>query len=57
MRLRYRHQVDMLKMGREPDNSIDPRTLTQIEIGILKNTFSRISMIQKKVSYDFRITG
>ncbi len=57
MQLRYRHQVQMLKAGRTPNNSIDPRALTQIEIGILKNTFSQISAIQKKVSYEFRGTA
>jgi PAS domain S-box-containing protein len=57
MQLRYRHQIERLKAGREPDNAIDPRALTQIEVGILKNTFSQIGKIQKKVGYDFRVTG
>lgn len=54
MRLRYRHQVAWLKVDQPPDNAIDPSTLTHIEIGIPKNTFSQISTIQKKVSFDFR---
>jgi len=54
MHLRYLHQVDMLKQERAPDNSIDPQSLTQIELGTLKHTFSQISLIQKKVSYEFR---
>ena len=57
MQLRYQHQVALLKAGREPDNAIDPRALTQIEVGILKNTFAQISAIQKKVGYDFRAGG
>ncbi len=57
MQLRYRHQVEMLRAGHTPDNSIDPRSLTQIEIGMLKLTFSQISMIQKKVSFEFRGTA
>lgn len=54
MRLRYRHQVKMVREGKEPNNLIDPRALTQIESGTVKNTLSRISVIQKKVSYDFK---
>lgn len=57
MQLRYQHQVTLLKEGREPDNAIDPRALTQIEVGILKNTFAQIAALQKKVGYDFRTGG
>ncbi len=57
MQLRYRHQVEMAQSGRAPDNSIDPRQLTQLEVGLLKNTFSQISVIQKKVGYEFRATA
>ena len=54
MQLRYRHQVEMIRLEQTPDNSVDPRSLTQIETGTLKNTFSQISMIQKKVAHEFR---
>lgn len=54
MQLRYKHQVDLLREGRPPDNEIDPKALTQIELSMLKQTFSQISMIQKKVSFDFK---
>jgi CBS domain-containing protein len=57
MQLRYHHQVEMVRAGQQPDNSIDPRRLTQIETGMLKQTFSQISAIQKKVSFEFRGTG
>ncbi|TVQ41050.1 MAG: CBS domain-containing protein [Spirochaetaceae bacterium] len=57
MQLRYRHQVEMIRSDRLPDNSIDPRSLTQIETGTLKNTFSQISLIQKKVSHDFHTSA
>ncbi len=57
MQLRYRHQVEMVQSGRAPDNSIDPKRLTQLEVGLLKNTFSQISVIQKKVGYEFRATA
>lgn len=54
MRLRYRHQVSRHKEGKAADNSIDPRTLTQIDSGMVKNALSRISTIQKTVSLEFR---
>ncbi len=57
MQLRFRHQAEMIRANRQPDNSIDPRSLTQIEAGTLKNTFSQISLIQKKVTFDFRSTA
>lgn len=57
MQLRYRHQVEMARSGSPPDNSIDPKRLTQMEVGLLKNTFSQISVIQKKVGYEFRATA
>ena len=57
MQLRYRHQIERIKAGREPNNAINPKALSRIEVGILKNTFSQISLIQKKVGFDFRVTG
>jgi CBS domain-containing protein len=54
MQLRFRHQVARLKAAQPPDNAIDPSALSQIDLGILKLTFSQISTIQKKVSFDFR---
>jgi PAS domain S-box-containing protein len=57
MQMRYRHQVERIKAGLAPNNSIDPQSLTEIEVGMLKLTFSQISAVQKKVSYAFRGTG
>jgi len=56
MQLRLRRQVDRLKAGLSADNLVDPGSLTEIETATLKNTFSQISLIQKKVSYDFRVS-
>lgn len=56
MQLRLRRQVDRLKAGLPADNLVDPGSLTEIETATLKNTFSQISLIQKKVSYDFRVS-
>ena len=57
MQLRYRRQTDQLKAGMPVNNSIDPATLTQIETGMLKWTFSQISVIQKKVGFEFHAVG
>ncbi len=57
MQLRYRRQADRVADGLEPDNAIDPRSLTQLEISTVKHAFSQIQAIQKKVSYEFRGTG
>ncbi|TVR59876.1 MAG: CBS domain-containing protein [Spirochaetaceae bacterium] len=57
MQLRFRHQVHLIESGRPADNSIDLGTLTQIDIGMLKHTFSQISVIQKKVTFEFHGTS
>jgi signal-transduction protein with cAMP-binding, CBS, and nucleotidyltransferase domain len=54
MQMRFKHQVALQRDGRQPDNAVNPKNLTSIEAGMLKQTFSQISMIQKKVSFDFR---
>jgi PAS domain S-box-containing protein len=54
MQMRFKHQVALQREGRRPDNAVNPKNLTSIEAGMLKQTFSQISMIQKKVSFDFR---
>ena len=57
MELRYKHQSMRIKDGHAPDNSINPKKLTEIELGMIKEAFSQINMIQKKVSFDFLGSG
>ena len=57
MQLRYRRQADRVADGLDADNAIDPRSLTELEIGTVKHAFSQIQAIQKKVSYEFRGAG
>ena len=57
MRLRFEHQVRLLRGGLVPDNSVDPRSLSQIELAMLREVFSQISLLQKKVSLEFRGTA
>lgn len=56
MQLRFSHQVEMIKNGKEADNLINPSHLTQMDEAILKNSLYQISIIQKKLSYDFHIS-
>jgi CBS domain-containing protein len=53
MRLRLRRQVEAIRSGQPPDNIINPRKLTQVDEILLKQAFSRITAIQKRISYDF----
>ncbi len=53
MQLRFRHQATQITKNKDFDNFIYPKELTQIEIKTLKNTFSQIVGIQKRLSYDF----
>ncbi len=53
MQLRIKHQVLAIANNSEPNNFVNPEHLTQIEQNTLKNTFSQIISIQKKLSYDF----
>lgn len=53
MQLRFRHQSTQITLNKPFDNYINPKELTSIEVKTLKNTFSQIIAIQKKLSYDY----
>ena len=53
MQLRFKHQSEQIIKNVCADNYINPNELTQIEQKTLKNIFSQILSIQKKLSYDF----
>jgi PAS domain S-box-containing protein len=53
MQLRIKHQVFAISNNTEPNNFINPEQLTQIEQNTLKNTFTQIISIQKKLSFEF----
>ena len=53
MQLRFKHQATQITEDKAFDNFISPKELTQIETKTLKNTFSHIIAMQKKLSYDF----
>ena len=53
MELRFRHQATQISLNKQFDNFINPSELTSIEIKTLKNTFSQIVAVQKRLSSDF----
>jgi len=57
MQLRVKHHLALVFQNREPDNFVNPHELTQIEQHTLKNAFSQILGIQKKLNYDFSGEG
>jgi PAS domain S-box-containing protein len=53
MLLRYKHQAQVISEHREPDNFINIKALTHIELTTLKQAFSHIAMVQKRIKFDF----
>lgn len=53
MQLRLRHQVLAVRAGQPPENAIDVRSLTHFEVAMLKQAFSQITAMQRKVSSDY----
>jgi signal-transduction protein with cAMP-binding, CBS, and nucleotidyltransferase domain len=53
MELRLRNQVSALAENGKPDNFLDLKTVSPMEETLLKESFSVISTIRKKISYDF----
>ncbi|KAF0111958.1 MAG: cyclic nucleotide-regulated nucleotidyltransferase [Chloroflexi bacterium] len=53
MHLRLQNQLFDIQSGRLPHNIIHPGKLVNIQQELLKQAFTQIAAIQKKVSYDF----
>ncbi len=53
MRLRLQRQLDALKAGQPFDNTIHPRQLRHVDEMLLRQAFSLIAAVQKKINYDF----
>ena len=53
MEIRLRNQASALAENRKPDNLLDLKMLSTMEETLLKESFSVISTIRKKISYDF----
>ena len=53
MNLRFKHHASQITNKKEANNFINPNEFTRLEQQTLKNAFSQISSIQKKLNYDF----
>jgi PAS domain S-box-containing protein len=53
MQLRLQTQVNELQAGRSPTNIIHPARLSYIQKELLKQAFTQIAAVQKKIRYDF----
>ena len=51
--LRLKHQIQAINAGKRPGNRINPKMLTHIDEATLRESFSQIAIIQKRISYDF----
>jgi PAS domain S-box-containing protein len=56
MQMRLSHQANQIGNGKNPDNYIDLRELTQIEQSLLRKIFSDILIFQARISRDFART-
>jgi len=54
--LQLKNQLDSLFSKTSPNNFIDLTNLSSIEVSILKSIFSKISVFQSKLKFDFGIT-
>jgi CBS domain-containing protein len=55
MQLRLVHQLQMLEDGRQPDNYINPRDLSELERQTLKEAFAVITRLQESIRLIFQI--
>lgn len=55
MKLRFKNQINLLDNNLPLSNVLDTKSLTDIELSILKKVLSQISTYQNKLSIDFRI--
>ena len=53
MRLRLQNQIASIQAGQSPHNVIRPGKLGYMQQELLKQAFSQIAAVQKKISYDF----
>ena len=53
MQIRFSHQTKQITNSLEVDNYINPEDFTQLEIKTLKNSFSQIVGLQKRLGSEF----
>jgi CBS domain-containing protein len=54
--LRLEHQVEQLRAGQEPDNYVDPRTLSPLTRTHLKEAFRAIAAIQRRLAVQIGVS-
>jgi CBS domain-containing protein len=53
--LRVEHQVDRLRAGEEPDDFVDPATLTGLTRSYLREAFRAVASVQKRVAAELKL--
>jgi CBS domain-containing protein len=53
--LRLAHQVAQLKAGKEPDDFVDPRTLSPLTRATLKEAFRAVASVQRRIAAEMRL--
>jgi CBS domain-containing protein len=53
--LRVEHQVQQLRAGQDPDDYLDPATLTRLTRSYLKEAFRAVASIQKRVAAELSV--
>jgi len=54
MQLRYKHQIEMADRNLPPDNLIDIKELTDIEMTLIKKIFASVTRLQSMLSMQFK---
>jgi CBS domain-containing protein len=57
MRLRIQHQVEQIEAGAEPDDHLDPATLSRLTRSYLKEAFRAVASVQKGISAQLGLRG
>ncbi|MBV8218870.1 MAG: CBS domain-containing protein [Solirubrobacterales bacterium] len=53
--LRVEHQVEQLRAGEEPDDYVDPRTLSDLTRSYLREAFRAVASVQKHVAAELKM--
>jgi CBS domain-containing protein len=53
MEIRLRHQAAAAVRGTDPDNAVNPKELTELEDVMVRKALGQVSLVLKKVSFDF----
>ena len=57
MQLRLKHQTSLMNRKMPPDNFINPKSLSDIELTMLKRALTHLSQIQAKIRFHYKGSG